>query len=600
MAVKHTPAINYLDRDFSTIKESLVDYAKRYFPTTFKDFNEASFGALMLDAVAYVGDVLSFYLDYQTNESFLDTAVEYENIIRLARQMGYDYRSSPSSTGVVTLFVKIPRDTSTGGPNANYLPVLKRGTSMASSDGNRFMLIEDVNFGDEKNEMVVAEVDGSTGEPTSYAVRAYGTVVSGYTTTEIVDVGPYTPLMKIQLETPYVTEILNIVDSEGHPYYEVPNLAQDTIFMKVRNRNDLSQAAPKYVLKPYSVPRRFTVEQLEEDTFIQFGYGSDSALKNIPLAKVNNVVLKQDGKDYITNTTFDPGQLNETDKLGVSPSNTFLQVTVRANNSDNVNASAGSLNTVSNALWEYPSLSDTTPSIRQSIGASLEAFNEKPIIGDTEVISAAELKVRAASTYTAQNRAVTKGDYEAIAYRMPQAFGSIAHCSAQKDQDSIRRNLNLYVACQDDLGTLIAPNAVIKSNLKSWIENYKMINDTIDIKDARIVNYAIEFVAFGDTRFSKFNIMENIRSSLAEYFLLTNMSIGEPLVITDLYKQINQSKGVIDCTRIRLVPRVGTGYSSATFDFDRFTSADGRKMMCPPESVLELKYVTDDIIGTIR
>ena len=158
----------------------------------------------------------------------------------------------------------------------------------------------------------------------------------------------------------------------------------------------------------------------------------------------------------------------------------------------------------------------------------------------------------------------------------------------------------MYVTCQDDAGSLTVPNTVIKSNLKTWIENYKMINDTVDIKDARIVNYAIEFVAFGDNRYSKFNIMENVRSSLAEYFLITNMSIGEPLVITDLYKQINQSQGVVDCTRIRLIPRVGTGYSSATFDFDRFTSADGRKMMCPPESILELKYITEDIIGTIR
>ena len=100
--------ISYTSRDFESIKDALVDHAKRYYPDTFKDFNDASFGSLLLDTVAYVGDQLSFYLDYQTNESFLDTALERSNIERLSKQLGYRDIGTRSSTGVMTFFMLVP------------------------------------------------------------------------------------------------------------------------------------------------------------------------------------------------------------------------------------------------------------------------------------------------------------------------------------------------------------------------------------------------------------------------------------------------------------------------------------------------------------
>jgi hypothetical protein len=94
---KQYPLINYTSRDFNSIRDDLVDYAKRYYPNTFKDFSESGFGSLMVDTTAYIGDILSFYLDYSVNESFLDTAIEYENILKLGRQMGYRYQPNAAS-----------------------------------------------------------------------------------------------------------------------------------------------------------------------------------------------------------------------------------------------------------------------------------------------------------------------------------------------------------------------------------------------------------------------------------------------------------------------------------------------------------------------
>ena len=151
--------INYTSRDFETIKEDLVNYAKRYYPTTFKDFNEASFGSLMLDLVAYVGDQLSFYADYQANESFLDSAIEFKNIVRLCKQLGYKLPGAAVASGNCTFYVKVPASSTTRGPDLNYFPILQRGTTLSSTNGASYTLVENVDFTKSSNEITVAEVD---------------------------------------------------------------------------------------------------------------------------------------------------------------------------------------------------------------------------------------------------------------------------------------------------------------------------------------------------------------------------------------------------------------------------------------------------------
>ena len=143
---KKTFPIKYTSREFDSIKGDLIEYVQRYYSDVFQDFNEASFGALMLDTVSYVGDILSFYLDYQTNESFIDTATEYNNVLRLGKQFGYKFRQNQVSYGDVSLYVLIPAKATGVGPNTDYLPVIKKGTSFSSIDGGVFNLNEDVDF----------------------------------------------------------------------------------------------------------------------------------------------------------------------------------------------------------------------------------------------------------------------------------------------------------------------------------------------------------------------------------------------------------------------------------------------------------------------
>ena len=325
------------------------------------DFSEASFGAMMIDMVAYVGDVLSFYVDYQANESFLDTAIEYNNIFRLARQVGYKPSRSFTSTGEVTLYIIIPsQGTGRGtGPDMSYAPILKNGSKFISSGGVIFTLTDDVDFSDPSNEMVVASSDPNTGVPISYAIKSFGRLVSGEYRVEYVPVGEFMRYPRFVLADRNIVEVISVTDAQGNKYYEVDHLSQDIVYENVKNTGSDKNLAP-YVVKPKPVPRRYTVEMVGASTFLQFGHGSDKNLTTEKITDPSKVVLQQHAKNYITDKTFDPTRLLETDKLGVAPSNTTLTVIYRSNTANNVNIATNTLTETSDIEFSFNNISSSS------------------------------------------------------------------------------------------------------------------------------------------------------------------------------------------------------------------------------------------------
>lgn len=444
MAKKKTP-INYTNRDFSTIKEDLVNYAKRNYPDIYKDFNEASFGSLMLDTVAYVGDIASFYLDYQVNESFLDTAVEYRNVERLSRQQGYKFTGSPTSTGIVSFYIVVPANSTGTGPDLRYAPILRRDSQFSSAGGVPYILIDSVNFANPNNEVAVARVNDSTGVPITYAIKANGRVISGRLVQETFQVGEYQRFRRLFLSLPRVAEVLSVFDSDGNEYYNVDHLSQDIIYKEVTNRASTNDTVPA-ILRPFSVPRRFTVEKDGNLSYLQFGYGSaDNLSSQASVAEPSNVVLEMNGKNYISDLDFDPSRLLETDKFGVVPVNTTLTVKYRVNTADNVNSPVGALNVVENPIFSYNNIRQLTRNLVNQVNRSLEVYNQDPIIGDVSDPTSEELRIRTKDFFATQNRAVTGTDYEAMVYAMPSKFGSVKRCRILRDPDSFKRNLGSSV-----------------------------------------------------------------------------------------------------------------------------------------------------------
>jgi len=600
MPKKIVAPIKYTARDFESIKDSLVEYAKRYYSETYKDFNEASFGSLMLDTVAYVGDILSFYLDYQANESFLDTALEYDNIVRLAKQLGYKYQATPSSTGEVSFYILVPANAAATAPDEDYYPILKRGGSVMSNNQNKYILLEDIDFSNPNNEIVVARTNSTTGSPTHYAIKAIGRVISGEIVSEFIDVGSYTKFRRVELtEGQDVSEVLQVIDSSGHEYYEVDYLSQDTVYREFKNPNTSDRHVAPKIIKPVIVPRRFTVEREPGATYLQFGYGSESELSSDKIIDPTNVLLKRTGKEYITDSSFDPYNFTTTDTLGVVPSDTTLEIRYRVNKARNSNAPVGSLTAVLDVLIQFTNASDLTRSKMDDVRGSLEVINESPILGDLTFRNSQDIKNRAYGSFYSQNRAVTAEDYKTLVYSMDPKFGAIARCNVVLDQDSFKRNLNLYVIAQDFDGSLTTANSSIKENLKTWLRRYKMVSDTIDILDARVVNLGIDFSVLSEEGQNKSDVLQRCFAALDEHFS-SAPEIGEPFNITKLYNILNNVPGVADTFKVDIYQKTGDLYSDTFYNVRQNISPDGRYVMIPKNVVYEIKFLDDDIRGSVK
>ncbi len=599
---KKLQPIKYTSRDFDSIRKDLENYAKRYYPDTYKDFNKASFGSLMLDTVAYVGDILSFYLDYQSNESFLNTAIEYDNVVRIAKQLGFKLDTSPSSYGQLSFYIKVPALGTVGnpGPDTSYAPVLRAGSTFSSTGGGLYSLMTDVDFSRTTNQVVVGEVDSSTGSPTSYIIRASGRAVSGRTAFKEVTVGNFQRFRRIDLGVQNVAEVLSVIDSEGHEYVEVDYLSQNIIYKALRNSNPATNDTVKNILKATPVARRFTVDRARNQTFIQFGYGSDSQLLTNAVANPSNVVLDQQGRTYITDIDFDPSKLISTDKFGIAPADTTLRIGYRLNTTSDVNAGVGTITQVTRPLLHFRSQGSLSVATRQGVVNSLEVINEESFVGDISLPSSEELKQRVMGHYAAQNRAVTAQDYVSVCYGMPGKFGAVKRAAVVRDFDEFKRNLNIYVLSENTSGKLIPPNITLKSNLKNWINQYRMINDTVDILDAQVVNFVLNFTVTADINSSAATVLSRCVTALRQYLLDNPYQIGESIVFGDFYRVLNKVDGVIDVVDIGVDSVAGASYSDAYYNFHGKTSPDGRRINGTENVAFELKFPNVDIKGSVR
>ena len=593
---KRMMPIDYTAIEYEGIRQQLLQIAERFYPDTFRDFSEASFGAMMVDAVAYVGDQLSFYLDYNINETFLDTAYQYNNILRHGRVLGYKFSGPASTYGTVAMFVLVPASTTAIGPDTRYIPIIKKGTVFNSKSGGSFSLLENVDFSDPKNQVVVARVSKTTGSPTYYAVKAYGSVVSGKTSVQKLKIGDYERYLRVKLRSSNVQEVISVVDEEGNEYYEVNYLSQDIVFKEMSNNNFKNDNVPS-VLKPMLVSRKFVVEKTRYNTYLQFGSGK-SGETNV-VADPQSVSLDIFGKDYVTDTTFDPTRLTRNENYGIVPQNTTLTITYRASDLTTNNVSTSALNSVTTAYADFADRSVLSEDTLAEVVRSLEVTNEEPIMGNVSLPTPGEVKRRIYDTFPTQDRAVTKADYESVAYRMSSKYGSIKRCSVQKDPDSLKRNLNMYVMSENSFGKLVKSNATIKNNLKIWLNHYRMINDTIDILDAHIFNFGIQFVISTAEESDKFTTLDNCIRHLGSIYS-AGFFIGEAIYISDIYSELKKVAGVTDVHSVKLSNKTSIRYSNVELNINENLSPDGSQLVVPNNVIAEIKFPRTDIKGKVR
>lgn len=591
-------SIKYTNRDFDSIKDDLVNYAKKYYPNQLKDFNEGSFGSLLLDTVAYVGDSLSFYLDYQVNESFLQNAMELRNVLRHSRQLGYKPKPVANSFGTVDLYVAVPASTTDNAPDTEFLPIIRKGSKFASPAGTIFSLARDVDFSNSNTIYKVAKVN-SDNVPTEYVLKNSGVVMSGEVITETYVIGDFVKFNKLYLNDTNITEIMSVFDESGKEYFQVEYLSQDVVHKLISNTDPSTAPDVPSVLKPMAVPRRFVLERDEFNIpFLQFGSVSNKDVLNKDFIDPNEVVLELHGRDYITDNSFDPSNMFINDKFGIAPSNTTLTITYRSTNADNVNVPAGSLTTPVDINFSFKNEISIPNETRSLITDSIESDNPSPITGDINDVTIDEARVLALDSFATQNRAVTKNDYISLVYRMPPSLGGIKRANVFQDNDSLKRNINLYVLSEDSDGNLVRTSGIIKNNLKTWLNQYKMINDSIDILDAHIVNIGIDFSIVAQPNINKYDALVAALEKLQSELLTPKFNMGEPFYITDVYQHLKDVDEVLDVVDVNIVNRTSVLHSGVYYDIRANKSSGGRILNSKENICLEIKYA-DDIKGVV-
>ncbi len=592
--------VDYTSRDFERIKRDLVNYAKRYYPDTYKDFNEVSFGSLMTDLVSYVGDNLSFYLDYNANESFINTSLEYDNVVMHAKQLGYRYSPTRASVGEVEIYMPVPADSVNVGPDLDYLPKMRKGSIFSTPGGNTFTLNRDIEFFSDDVEVVGSEVSTDGSRTTYYITKAKGEVISGETRQTSIKIEDFKRFRKIQIPGSDITEIISIVDSAGNEYYEVDFLSQNVVYRPVINlaTESIDETAPS-IMKAYPVPRRFIVERDGNNTSVVFGFGSESEIKSNKVADPSEIALKVTGKNYISNATFDPSMLLSTEKLGVAPVNTTLTIVYRSNSVQNSNAAAGAISIVSDPLVEFRNAQNLQQSKVNFILDNIQVFNETPINGDITAPTTEEIRHRAAAQFATQGRAVTMQDYISSVYAMPTQFGAVKRAAIYRDNDDLRRNMNLFVISENSQRQLQASSSALKNNLKTWLNSIRMVNDSLDILDAVVVNLGIEFDVIAQSDVNKNNLFNIAKEEIHKQLTEVKPEIGEPFYISEVFRILKDVDEVLDVVNVKITSKSGINYTTYKHSIESNTSPEGRVIYIPHNSIWEVKYKSD-IVGTVR
>jgi hypothetical protein len=332
---------------------------------------------------------------------------------------------------------------------------------------------------------------------------------------------------------------------------------------------------------------------------MQFGYGSEEDIKIDKVIDPSNIVLNQFGRDHIVNTDFDPSNLLGSDKFGVSPVNTVLRIVYRVNDSTNPNAAVDTVKRLVNSIFSFEDQTSLNSGKLREVRASLECTNEAPIIGHANIPSSEELKIRTKSFFATQNRAVTREDYKSLIYSMPPKYGAIKRCAILQDRDSFKRNLNMYIISENKSGNLTKSNDILKSNIKTWLNQHRMINDTLDIMDAKIINLSLGFTVITKGGYDKFRVLDECLRVLRNRFS-RHYDIAEPFSFTEVYATLNRIEGVADTADVSILNQNGGAYSDVGLNIQKNITPDGRFVVCPLNCIFEFKFPTMDIKGSVK
>jgi hypothetical protein len=654
--------IKYLNKDFSKFRENLIEYAKTYFPKTYSDFNESSPGMMFIEMASYVGDVLSYYTDDTLKESLMLYAEDKENVLALAQYLGYKPKITSPAITTLSVYQLVPAIGSgdTNRPDSDYYLRIKEGMIVSGRDDIKFRTTEMVNFNDDTTrEITIYTKDENTGEPSLYLVKKQVNAISATLRTQSVDFGASQQFSKIDIADTDVIQIYDVKDSNGNKWYEVPYLAQEMVFVDYpiseQTDKDLVQFKDSVssVLKLTKTSRRFVTKiNSDNTTTIVFGGGNSASSDETLIPNFKNVGLGLKSSIDKLGASFDPANFLKTTTYGQAPSNTTITFSYLVGGGINSNVPAGDLTTIDRVEFDDDITAFNTNDLRlyKQAKASVAVSNEIPATGGRGEETIEEIRENALANFGSQNRAVTRKDYQVRALSLPAKYGGIAKAYCAPDgeldnnspssilsnpdtlseftqlvqsmqgksemeiKDSINKFLigkknnlneknnpfaiNLYVLGYDSNKNVIPLNKAVKQNLKTYLSEYRLLTDGVNLLDGFVINIGVDFEIRVYGGYNKREVLTKCITELQNYFNIDNWTFNMPINISEIELLIAGIEGVQSVPKCDIVNKCLGNYSKNSYNI---SSATKGKMVYPSvdPSVFEVKYPNKDIKGRV-
>ena len=626
----------YNGRDFSQFRDRIIEFTKQYFPETYNDFNETSPGMLFIESAAMVGDVLSYYTDHALRENMLQYAQERDNLIKLARALGYKAKATVPSTVELDVFCIVPAKTvgASTDPDMAYAPVVETGMqcSTESNPDLKFTTLTEVDFtqtGSADNAVTVFSIDDTSGLPTNYLIKKQVKAISGEKKSETFTIPAVEKFKQLKLEPTNVVHVESVVDDAGNSWYEVPYLAQDTIFEQIKNTEANSPLETgnatdaSYLLKLRRTARRFTTSiDSGSNTYIQFGAGISSNPDELIVPNpetIGNVLANGATQDL--DKSFDPANIMFTRAYGQAPLQGTITVNYLAGGGIDSNVVSGDINTIDSKTVSLDE-DGLTEAITQGVKDSIAVSNPLPATGGKDAESLDEIRYNAMSSYASQNRAVTLEDYVSRVYSMPAKFGSVAKAyvaqndllsstfTSQADSDVIDDQsqfnytnplaIDLYVLAYAQDKKLQNASATANQNVQTYLSQYRMLTDAVNIRNALVCNIGIDFEIVPRMNANGKAVILRCIEALKQYFDIDKWQIYQPIIVSDVQNYLDKVEGVQMVTKLEFINKVSvsSGYSGNVYDI---ASATNNNIIYPSldPMIWEIKYPDTDIRGKV-
>jgi hypothetical protein len=594
--------ISYLNKNFIQFKASLIEFAKNYFPNTYTDFSEASPGTMFIEMASYVGDVLSFYTDTQIQENFVLTAVQKQNLLNMAYSLGYRPKSSYAAVTTIDFYQRIPIVGNS--PNLDYALVIPENVQLASvSTGIKFLTLDKVDFSN------TGSVEISLYDINNYLFKASTRAISA----EILDTnftfGAPQKFTSVEINEPNFLQVLQVTGSDSSVWYEVPYLAQSNIINKTTNTGANIDKVP-YMLSLLETPNRY-VSRIKTDDIVELQFGSGMYVNdpddviipnpdNIQLGLVPSVDTSDLVNDYNQAAVF------YTKQYGIVPTNINLYVQYTVGGGVEANLPAGDIT----QILSTAGISAINPSNTATSLLTLVATNPIPSTGGRGGDTTEEIRLNTLNAFSAQLRAVTKDDYMTRALSMPSEFGTIAKVyveqasalSVQTGNDPLIDNnplaISMYVLAYNNAKQLEIPTVDLKTNLKEYLEPFRMVTDAITIKNGFYINIGINFDITVIPGLSNKQILTDCIAALQNYFNIDKWQINQPIIISNVLSVLLSVKGVQSVVKIEFINKSGGNYSPYSYDVQ---GAIRNNILYPSldPSIFEIRFPDLDIQGRV-